>query len=244
MNIALLTAAGSGVRMHQEIPKQFMHVDNMPLIIHTLRCFETHPGVDAIIVVTLDSWTDVLWAYAKQLGIAKLKWVIPGGDTGQESILLGLREIARHCSPDDAVIIHDGNRPMVSAEVISDGLATYRERGCSVAAIPCVEAVFRCADGVSSTESLPREELWRTQTPHIWPLGELLWAHDEAAKRGITNTAASCTLMQKLGQEIFFSRGSEMNLKITTVEDLRIFEALLHTRQEAWLKSAPIGRDE
>ncbi|QOY60345.1 IspD/TarI family cytidylyltransferase [Thermophilibacter immobilis] len=106
------------------------------------------------------------------------------GGTGQESILLGLKEIARHSSPDDAVIIHDGIRPMVSAEVISDGLATYRERGCSVEAIPCVEAIFRCADGVSSTESLPREELWRTRAPPIWPLGRLLWARDEAARRG------------------------------------------------------------
>ena len=90
MTIALLTAAGVGSRMHQDIPKQFIHVDNKPLIIHTMEAFQKHPSIDAIIVVTLESWSSVLWAYANQFEISKLKWVIPGGDTGQESIKYGL----------------------------------------------------------------------------------------------------------------------------------------------------------
>lgn len=236
MNVALLTAAGSGSRMHQDIPKQFMNVDDRPLIIHTLQRFQSHPSIDAIIVVTLDSWTDVLWAYAKQFDITKLKWVVPGGDTGQESIRNGLLELRKHCSPEDTVIIHDGNRCFVSAEIISNSLAVAKERGSAVAAIPCVEAVFKSSDGIKSDMTIPREELWRTQTPHTYKLGKLLWAHEEAAKRGIVNTAATCTLMQALGETVYFSRGSEENLKITTVDDLKIFKALLHTRQEDWVK--------
>lgn len=227
MNIALLTAAGTGSRMHQQIPKQFMHVDNKPLIIHTLERFERHPGIDAIIVVTLESWIDVLWAYARQFGISKLKWVVPGGSTGQESIHNGLMEIARHCSEDDVVMIHDGNRCLVSSEIISNSLAVFREHGSAVAAIPCVEAVFRSTDGELATESIPREELWRTQTPHTYTLGKLLWAHEQAAERNISNTAASCVLMHELGEQVWFSKGSEENLKITTMDDLHIFEALL-----------------
>lgn len=236
MNIALLTAAGVGSRMHQDIPKQFMHVDNKPIIIHTLERFQSHPSVDRILVVTLESWIDVLWAYAKQFGITKLAWVVPGGETGQESIHLGLLQLERSCSPNDTIIIHDGNRCNVSSEVISASLAVAREYGSAIAAVPCTEAVFRSEDGITSTETIPREELWRTQTPHVYRLGELLWAHERAKELGIENTAATCSLMQVLGRPIFFSRGSEENLKITTVEDLRIFEALLHTKREEWLK--------
>ncbi len=236
MNIALLTAAGIGSRMHQDVPKQFLNVDNRPIIIHTLERFEAHPSIDAIIVVTLEAWIDVLWAYAKQFEISKLKWVVPGGATGQESISLGLDELSRFCSEDDMVMIHDGNRPFISSEIISDSIAKFNNFGSAVAAIPCVEAVLRSSDGVSSSTSVSREELWRTQTPHAYTLGKLLWAHEEAAKRNITNTAATCVLMQELGEKVYFSKGSETNLKITTVDDLNIFQALLHTQQDDWVK--------
>ena len=134
-------------------------------------------------------------------------------------------------------MIHDGNRCLVSSEIISNSIATFKEYGSAVAAIPCVEAVFRSDDnGLSSVESIPREQLFRTQTPHTYTLEKLLWAHAEAEKNGICNTAASCTLMQQLGEKIFFSKGSEENLKITTVDDMMIFEALLHTKKDYWLK--------
>ena len=236
MNIALLTAAGTGERMHQDIPKQFMHVDDRPIIIHTMQRFQEHPGIDAIVCVTLDSWIDVLWAYARQFNITKLRWVVPGGATGQESIQNGLKVIESECSSDDAVVIHDGNRCNVSPQVISDGLAVCSKFGGAIAAIPCVEAVFRSPDGMCSAEEIPREQLWRTQTPHIYSLGKLLWAHQRAQNLGIVGTVATCSLMRELGEVIHFSRGSEENLKITTVEDLRIFEALLHAKTAGWLK--------
>ena len=237
MVVALLTAAGTGTRMGQDIPKQFMHVDNKPLIIHTMEAFQNHPNVDAIMVVTLPAWIAVVQAYAAQFNISKLKWITPGGETGQESIYNGLKELSKELSADDIVMVHDGNRCLVSSEIISNSLATFHAHGSAVAAIPCVEAVFRSNDnGESSNISIPREQLFRTQTPHTYTLGKLLWAHKEAETQGITNTAASCTLMQMLGEKVFFSKGSETNLKITTVDDMRIFEALLHTKKDSWLK--------
>lgn len=236
MITALLTAAGSGSRMGQDIPKQFIHIDNKPLIIHTMEAFQRHPSIDAILVVTLPSWIDVLKAYASQFNITKLRWVVPGGDTGQESIRLGLEALEKELSPEDIVMIHDGNRCLVSSEIISNCLATYQKYGSAVAAIPCVEAVMQSQDGISSTVSIPREELLRTQTPHAYSLGKLLWAHREAQKQGITGTAATCVLMQKLGETIYFSKGSEENLKITTLDDMMIFKALLHTKKDTWLK--------
>lgn len=231
MVIALLTAAGSGTRMKLDIPKQFLHVENKPLIIHTLEKFQQHPSIDKIIVVTIPSWMDVLRSYAKQFGITKLEWVVPGGATGQESIHNGLMKLKEECSPDDVVMIHDGNRCMVSQEIISNSIATFREHGSAITAIPCVEAVFRSQDGKSSDISIPREQLFRTQTPHTYTLEKLLWAHDEAEKRGIEATAATCTLMNALGETIYFSEGSEENLKITTMDDLHIMEALLQEKR-------------
>lgn len=237
MVVALLTAAGSGSRMGQDIPKQFMHVDNRPIIIHTMEAFQSHPSIDAILVVTLPQWAEVLKAYAKQFNITKLRWVVPGGATGQESIHNGLMALKEELSQEDIVMVHDGNRCMVSGDIISNNLAVFRTKGSAVAAIPCVEAVFRSEDyGESSVVSVPREQLYRTQTPHTYTLGKLLWAHEQAEQRGIVNTAASCTLMQQLGEVVYFSKGSETNLKITTVDDIRIFEALLHTQKESWLK--------
>ena len=234
--VALLTAAGTGSRMKQDIPKQFLHIENKPLIIYTLEAFESHPSVDDIIVVCLDGWHDILKAYAKQFNIIKLKYVVSGGKTGQESIKNGIEELRKHYNNDDIVMVHDGNRGLVSHEIISDSLYTYSKKGGAVAAIPCVEAVFESENGEKSNIEIPREKLYRTQTPHTYSLGSIIWAHEQAEKKGITNTAATCSLMKALGKEVYFSKGSEKNMKITTVEDIEIFKALLHTNKENWIK--------
>lgn len=227
MNVALLTAAGTGTRMQNEVPKQFMHVNNKPIIIYTIEAFERHPGIDAILVVGLPGWNEILWAYARQYNITKLRWAVDGGASGQESIKNGLIELKKHLSDDDVVLVHDGNRPLVSQQIISDCLTCQRVHGDAVAVIPCVEAVFRSGDGLTSTDSIPREQLYRTQTPHGYTLGKLLWAHEQAEQQGIKSTAASCALMHALGETVHFCAGSEKNLKITTQDDLAIFTALL-----------------
>lgn len=236
MNIALLTAGGTGTRMHQDIPKQFLHVKNKPILIYTLEAFEAHPSIDAIIVVGLERWIDIIWAYAKQFNISKLKWVVPGGNTGQESIHNGLMELKKHCKPLDVVMIHDGNRPMISQDIISDSLVKQKEFGSAVAVIPCVEVVFRSKDGFSSTVNIPRSELLRTQTPHSYTLEKLIWAHEEAERQNIHDAVASCDLMCRLGEKVYFSKGSERNLKITTVEDIDIFTSLLSAKKEEGIK--------
>lgn len=227
MNVALLTAAGVGSRMHQDIPKQFLHIKNKPVILYTLEAFQRSALIDEIIVVSLANWQDMLWAYARQFNITKLKYIVSGGESGQESIYCGLKELSKRHSNTDVVMVHDGNRPMVSQEVIADSFAVCKKYGSAVAAIPCIEAIFQSDDGISSTVAIPREKLWRTQTPHTYTLQKLLEAHHMAAERNICNTTASCVLMQMLGEKIYFSKGSEKNLKITTLEDIEIFETYL-----------------
>lgn len=236
--IALLTAAGVGSRMHQDIPKQFLNVDNKPILVYTLEAFQKHPSIDEICVVILRGWENILEAYARQFNISKLKYVVQGRATGQESIFNGLCEIRKHLSDDDIVMIHDGNRPMVSQEMITNSLVTYEKYGDAVAAIPCTEVVFvvDSPESQTSTKSIERNSLRRTQTPHTYRLGDIWEAQEKAKKLGYTNMAACPSLMEKLGRASHFSLGSEKNLKITTVEDIEIFRALLHSENDTWIK--------
>lgn len=235
-NIVILTAGGKGTRTHQDIPKQFLSVENKPIIVYTLEAFQEHPNIDEICVSILEGWEQILWAYAKQFNITKLKYVVTGGDTGQESIFNGLKAIREYHTDEDVVIIHDGNRPMVAQDVITDNLVKQKLYGSAVASIPCTEVVFVSQNKIDSNESIQREYLQRTQTPHSYYLGELWNAHLYANENNIKNMAASCELMETLGKKTFFSKGSEKNLKITTVEDIEIFKALLHAKRDEWIK--------
>ena len=235
MIIAVLIAGGTGARMGQDIPKQFLNVQDKPVLVHTMERFQRNPEIDGIIVVTLPNWMEFVRAYAKQYGISKLRDVVPGGAVGQASIKNGIDAVARlKCPPDTAVMIHDGVRPMVSDDIIAENLAVYRARGNAVTSIPCVEVMYRSKDPAVGEKSVPREEFWRTQTPQTFTLEKLLWAHGEAAKRGITCATATCSLMTELGETVYFSKGSEKNLKLTTVDDIDIFKALLLAEKGAW----------
>ncbi len=238
MNIALLTAGGSGNRMGQDIPKQFMHVDDRPIIIHTMLCFQRHPDIDAIAVVCLKGWETVLQSYANQFNVTKLKWIFPGGGCGQESIhngIVGLHEAG--CADTDMVMIHDGVRPLLEQEVISNNIATYKAKGNAITGIVCREAILESGDGLSSHSSIPRDNLIRTQTPHSFSLGDMLRLHEEARRRGVLNSVATCTLAVELNfTELYLSPGSEKNIKVTTTEDIEILKALMHTKKDSWLK--------
>ncbi len=237
MNIAMIIAGGKGVRMNQDIPKQFLNINDKPVIVYTMQAFQQHPEIESIMVVCIDGWQEILKAYANQFNITKLKWVVPGGENGQESIRNGIRELEKHCQADDMVLVHDGIRPNVSQEIISNCIAECRLHGSAITVIPCAEAMLlREEGGSSSHEIIERSSLARTQTPQAFPVGKLAWAHDEAEKRGITNSTASCTLMIELGEKVYFCPGSEKNIKITTTEDIEIFKALLMAKKDEWLK--------
>lgn len=235
-NIALLIAGGSGNRMHQDIPKQFITVNEKPVIVYTLEAFQKHPEIDTIGVVCIEGWEQVLWAYAKQFNITKLKTVVAGGKNGQDSIRNGVFELEKTYDKDDLVLIHDAIRPMVSAEIISDCIRVASKYGNATTVIPCAEAMLQTEDGDVSTGSYPRDRLKRTQTPQAFKLGDFCELHREALKAGITNSVASCTLMIEMGKQVYFSVGSEKNIKLTTVDDIDIFKALLETKRSNWLK--------
>lgn len=226
-NIGLIIAGGVGARMQQAVPKQFMTVMDKPVIIYTMEAFEKHPSIDVIAIVCLDGWDNILASYAKQYNITKLKHIIPAGNVGQESIKNGITELVKHYNRDSVVLIHDAIRPMVSRDVISDCIAVTQQHGNAIVCVPCQEAMLETQDKVSSSSSYPRDNLKRTQTPQGFKLGVILDAHAKAEKMGITNSVASCTLMIEVGETVYFSTGSEKNIKLTTPEDIDIFKSLL-----------------
>lgn len=236
-NIALIIAGGIGARMHQDIPKQFINVQDKPVIIYTLEEFQNHPGIDAIEVVCLNGWHDILWAYTKQFGITKLENIVSGGATGQESIRNGLYDLAkRYHSNDDIVLIHDAIRPMVSADIISDNIRVCRAHGNATTVIPCTSVMLRTTDSVVSDDQVPRDDLKITQTPQSFFLNELLEVHKEALMRHMEPSIASCALYIAMGKKVYLSAGSEKNIKLTTSEDIEIFTSLLNCKRPEWLR--------
>lgn len=238
MNTAIIIAGGSGHRLGQDIPKQFIHVYDKPILIYTLEGFQRHPKIDAIGLVCIDGWHDVVKAYAKQFGIHKLQWVISGGESAQESIRNGVYQLEGTCSEDDIVIIHDGIRPLVDDTVLSDVIIKCEKYGNAVTALPYNEQIFVADDEISTVKYIPREALRRVATPQAYRYGVLDRAYHKAfqEKIGIYGSAYTNTMMVELGERLYFANGSDKNIKITTKDDLELFKAYLKMEKANWLK--------
>jgi 2-C-methyl-D-erythritol 4-phosphate cytidylyltransferase len=230
MNIALVIAGGVGRRTQQEIPKQFINVYDKPILVYTLEGFQSHPDVDAIEVVCLDGWHEILAAYAKQFAISKLQWIVTGGETGQESIRNGVYDLYEKCDKNDVVIIHDGIRPLIDGAVVSDCIAVCKKYGNGVSSLPYNEQIFKTTDGLTTVEYIPREILRRVQTPQAYRLCNLYQAYQKAFREevGIYGSSYTNTMMVELGYTLHFAAGSDRNIKITTIDDIALFKALLN----------------
>ncbi len=238
MNVALIIAGGSGQRMQQDIPKQFLHIHDKPVIIYTLEGFQRNPQIDAIEVVCLDGWHEVLWANAKQFGIDKLKWVISGGSTAQESIRNGIENLSDVCGAEDILVIHDGIRPMVENFVLDDVIVKCRQYGNGVTSLPYNEQIFVKDDEFTTTKYIPRDTLRRVSTPQAYRYGIIADAYREAFATGVGIQSATYanTLMVELGHRLYFAAGSEKNIKLTTKDDFVLFRAYLDMEKNSILK--------
>lgn len=240
MNIAVIIAGGSGHRMGQDIPKQFINVYDKPVLIYTLEGFQKHPQIDAIEVVCIDGWHDVLRAYAKQFNITKLRWIVSGGETGQESIRNGVYNLEGRVSDDDIVIIHDGIRPLVDDSVLTDVLVKAAKFGNAVTSMPYNEQIFVISkeDETTTTQYIPRETLRRVSTPQAYRFDILDQKYHEAFEKkiGIFGSSYTNTMMVELGETLHFAAGSDKNIKLTTKDDLELFKAYLKADKDSWLK--------
>ena len=238
MNTAIIIAGGSGSRMGQDIPKQFINVYDKPVLIYTLEGFQKHPQIDAIEVVCLDGWQEVLWAYAKQFGISKLKWVVTGGKTGQESIRNGVYALEGKAADDDIIIVHDGIRPLVDETVLTDVIIKAQQHGNAVTSMPYNEQIFVIDDEISTVKFIPRETIRRVSTPQAYRFDLLDAKYHEAFEKGIGihGSHYANTMMVELGVRLYLAAGSDKNIKLTTKDDLELFKAYLKSDKDNWLK--------
>lgn len=231
MTVALIIAGGVGSRMGADIPKQFVQVNGKPVLIYTLEAFEKHPMVDAIELVCIDGWQDIVRAYARQYGISKLKWIANGGASGQESIRNGVYGLEGICKPDDIVIVHDGIRPLVEPAVLDDVIGKARQFGNGVTSMPYNEQIFLIdpAHPGTTTKYIPRETLRRVATPQAYRFDLLDEKYHEAFEKniGIYGSSYTNTMMTELGVRLHFAAGSDRNIKLTTPGDIEIFKAML-----------------
>lgn len=231
---ALVVAGGLGSRMGLEIPKQFANVYGKPVIIYTLEAFERNPLVDSIIVVCIDGWLEVLKNYAEQYGITKLQKIVTGGDTVQKSIKIGIDEIAEFADKEDIVVIHDGVRPLMDDEILTDVIIKGREYGNAVSSLPYFEQIFIRKDEISTEKYIPRDSLCRVMTPQAYKFQKLKEVYDKAfaEEKGIGVGSYANTLMVDYGEKLYFASGSEKNIKLTTKENLEIFKAYLRMESQ------------
>ncbi len=229
MNIAIIIAGGVGNRMGANIPKQFIEIKNKPVLAYTLQSFESHPSIDAIEVVCISGWEDDVWAYKEKYGITKLKWITKGGNTGQESIRNGVYYLKNKVSDNDNIIIHDGIRPLVDKSVVNDILDKCNQYGNGVTSMPYNEQIFLIDDEISTIKYIPRETLRRVATPQAYKYKLLDEKYHEAFEKeiGIYGSSYTNTMMVELGVRLYFAKGSDKNIKLTTPGDLQIFEAMI-----------------
>ena len=227
MITAMLFAGGVGRRMKEaEMPKQFLNVAGKPIIIRTIMHFENHPAVDDIVIACKEDWIDYLNDLIAKYDIKKVRAVIPGGETGYQSIHNGVLETAKVATnPDDIILICDGVRPMLSEELITNCIEATKKYGTAVPVTPSIDSLLYSEDGETCGKSYKRSSMYITQAPQGYTMEKILWAHSEAEKRGITNPVSSSELFIELGHDVHLFIGERTNIKVTTPEDMDFLRA-------------------
>lgn len=228
MNYTVIFAGGVGVRMGSNTPKQFLKVGGKPIIIHVLEKFAIHPEIDGIVVVCKEEYIDECKTYISDYGIGKVLDVIAGGETGQQSIKNGVEYLIRNVSKnqEDIVLVHDGVRPIITKELISECIKGVKENGNSIAAASAVETVIKVNEDGTLAEIVDRSRCRNAKAPQCFVLQELWEAHKKASEDGIENMIDSAMLMSHYGHQLYTVPCSPDNIKITTPNDYYMFKGM------------------
>lgn len=235
MNIAVIFAGGTGSRMNTKSrPKQFLDLNGKPIIIYTIELFENHPDIDAIVVVCLESWIPFLRKMLNKFEITKVVSVVPGGDSGQDSIYNGLCSAESYakeyrCS-DAIVLIHDGVRPLITEKTITDNIAKVKETGSCITTVPAIETVI--INNHDNTIAIPkRSDCMMARAPQSFYLKDIISAHRRSRKDGKKDFIDSCSLMSYYGYHLGLVEGPMENIKITTPTDYFVLRAMIEVHE-------------
>ena len=232
MNYAVIFAGGAGRRMHTKSrPKQFLEYQGKPIIIYTLELFDNHPMIDGIVVACVEEWIPFLKKMLKKFEINKVRKIVPGGETGQDSIYKGLSAAKEISSTDsDIVLIHDGVRPLITEQTITDNIETVKREGSCITCIPATETfIVNQPDG--SLEIPTRDNSLIARAPQSFYLKDILAAHEKARSEGRNDFIDSCTMMHHYGNKLAKVIGPMENIKITTPTDYFVFKAMVEVHE-------------
>lgn len=233
MNIAIIFAGGSGVRMGTGIPKQFLEINGKPVIIHTLQLFEYHEDIDQIYLAVLEDYIDYMKELVEEYHISKMRCILPGGETAQDTIYNALKKAEEENSPDSIVLIHDGVRPFVSYDTITANINGVKEFGNAITSTSCFETILISEDG-RAVDSVPfRKSTYAAQAPQSFYLKDIIAAHDyvRALPTRYENMVDACTIIKSQGLKAHMIPGNRGNIKVTTPEDVYMFRALLQYQE-------------
>ena len=233
MNTALIFAGGAGRRMHSAgKPKQFLELHGKPIIIYTLEYFDRHPQIDAIAVVCIEGWIDYLRDLLDRFRIRKVRWIVPGGATSQDSTRAGLGAIAADCDPSSTIVlIHDGVRPLISEKLISDNIAAVKAFGNAITAAPAIETIITVDENEDVEQLIDRQTCRLARAPQSFWLSDIMAMHRRAMDEGYDKMIDSASLMIHYGAKLHLVEGPAENIKITTPSDFYIFKAITESRE-------------
>lgn len=227
-HVAIILAGGVGKRMGGDKPKQFLPLKGKPVIAHTVECFQRNEAIDAVLIVCVEDWIPYLKEIISRYGLSKVRWIIPGGETGHDSTRNGVFFLRDKIGLDDFVIIHDAARPILPQPAICDMLAVAHENGNASLAIPCHETVLYTEDQKSGQRQLDRNSIMRVQTPQAYRYSLISALYDEAEKDGRHDFVYADLVAVYYGKTVYFSKGFTNNIKITRQEDIPLCESLMN----------------
>ena len=241
MNIAVIFAGGVGARMKSKgRPKQFLELYGKPIIIYTLEHFENNEQVDAIAIACVSDWIDYLEDLVRRFGITKVRKIVPGGSSCQESIYFGLKAaetVAREAGIEDlsnvTALIHDGVRPVINGKLIDDCIASTEKYGTAITTAIVKETVILSENGNLVDDVPSRAKSRIAKAPQCFRLSEILAAHEQARADGINDFIDCCTMLRHYGKELHIVEGPYENIKVTTPDDYYTLRALLEARENA-----------
>ncbi len=233
MNISVVILAGGiGARMGVNIPKQFIEVDGIPIVVKTIFAFQKNQRVNGITIVCVEQYKQEMWELVKTFNLTKVTSVVTGGSTGHESTRNGVFSLKDKLSEDDFVIIHDAVRPILPQVILDDMIDTAIKYGNACLAVPCYETVVCTSNGISGNTQIDRNSFVRVQTPQMYRYGLIKELYEKAERDGLNNFVYANTLAIHYGTTIYFSKGFNYNYKITTQDDLPLYKALLNFSEE------------
>ena len=225
MASAIIMAGGIGARTAQFVPKQFLTVNDIPVIVYTMMNVQKNENIDNIVVVSSPGWENFIYSYAKQFGVAKLKGVVEGGNTRIASIYNGLRYL-KEIGEKGKVFLIDANRPMVPQEIINEVIALVDNCDCAVGLEPCYDSMFVSDDGQTVSDVANRGVLYRGVGPECGWMDALLDIYETADTDSAVDTSTA-GLAIACGKKVLATKGHIKCFKITTADDFELFKAFL-----------------